>query len=442
MTRVAEEVRELEVESIAAGGDGVAREPDGRVVFVPRTAPGDRVRVALVEERRSYARGRALEVVEEGPGRRPPPCPHYPTCGGCQLQHLAPEAQREARRRIVRDALARIGGIEVEVGPLEAPGPDLGYRNRVSLTLRRGPQGVVAGYHRFDRPAELVDVDDCPLAEAPVRRAWRSLRAAWGPGAGALPGGDELRITLRGSAAGRVAILVEGGEPAEPGHPGTVAAAIPGLAAYHWRPAVGSRRRLAGADVLEERWSGLDLRLRPEAFLQANREVSDAMDRHLEEALAPGPGLRLLDLYAGVAARAAGWALVGAEVAACEASADAVATAREAAARHGARLHVVRGRVEDRLEGLLPADAVVVNPPRPGLSRPVARRLASGGAARLLYVSCDPATLARDLRRLGDGWSVEEVRPFDAFPQTAHVETVVRLRWTGGDGRSAGDARA
>lgn len=425
---------ELRVESIAGGGDGVARQADGRVVFVPRAAPGDRLRARIVEERRSWARGRIVELLEPGSGRREPPCPYYAVCGGCQLQHLGVPEQREARRRIVEDALRRIGGLDLEVPPLETAGPELGYRTRIALTLRRGEDGVTAGYHRFDRPAELVDVAECPLAEPAVNRAWRALRDAWGEGARRLPGGRELRITVRGSASGEVSLVVQGGEASDPGDPEGVADAVPALRAYHWRDASGRRRRLAGRETLEDVWSGLSLGLRPEAFLQVNRAVSEAMDRHLEERLGPAPGRRLLDLYAGVALRGLRWALAGAEVAACEVGGDAVETAREAARTHGAEIRIVRGRLEDRLDALLPADGAVVNPPRAGLSRPVSRRLALGGAGKLAYVSCDPATLARDLRRLGEGWSVEEVRAFDAFPQTAHVETIAWLRWTGGGG--------
>ncbi len=406
----------------------MAREPSGRVAFVPRAAPGDLVRVEIAEERASYARARILDVVEPGPGRRPAPCPYYRGCGGCQLQHLEPGSQREAKREIVRDALERIGRLEVEVPPLEAPGPEFGYRNRVTFTLRREAERVTAGYHRFDRAAELLDVEDCPLAEPAIREAWRALRAGWGEDAEALPSGPELRITLQASAAGSLALIVEGGDGRRPGRPDRVAAALPRLAAYHWRDAKGDRRRLAGGEVLEDEWSGLSLRLRPEAFLQVNRTVSEAMDRHLERGLAPRPGSRLLDLYAGVALRGIRWSREGAEVVACDVNEDAVRTAREAAKRHAPQLRILRGRVEERLDALLPADAAVVNPPRAGLGRAVTRRLAAGGLGRLAYVSCDPATLARDLARLAPAWSVDAVRAFDAFPQTAHVETITWLR--------------
>lgn len=421
---------EVSIQGVALGGDGVAREPGGRVLFVPRTAPGDRVRVQVTEERRRYARALPVELLAPGPGRASPPCPSYAAgCGGCQLQHLADEAQRDARRQGIRDALERIGGLVLEVPALLRKGTAFHYRNRVAFTLRRKGGHVVGGYRRFDAPGELVDVEECPLAEAPVNRAWRALREAWGPGGRALPGAEaELRVTVRASRAGRVALLVRGGDPGAPGEPGGLARAVEGLAAYHWRDDRGRRRHLAGGTTLAESWEGLELDLRPEAFLQVNRWASDLVSGFLDGLLGPPASLRILDLYAGVGTRAIRWALDGGRVIACEVGRDAVATGREAARRHGAPVRFVRGRVEDHLDGLLPADVVMVNPPRAGLSSPVSRRLARGGAERLVYVSCDPATLARDLRRLAPGWEVEGVQPFDAFPQTAHVETVAWLR--------------
>lgn len=439
MIAVAEE---LEVESVAVGGDGVARQESGRVVFLPRTAPGDRVRARITEEHGSWARGRAAEVLEPGPDRREPPCPLYDRCGGCQLQHMGYRAQLGAKRRAVSDALERIGGRTVDVPPVAAAERELGYRNRVTLTVRRdaGGERVEAGYHRWDAPDRLVDVDACPLAEPAVDRAWRRLRGAWGPGAERLPAGAELRVTVRGSARGRVTVLVEEDasegsarrEAPPEGDPGAVAEALgDDLSGYFWRPADGRRRRLAGEGRMEERWLGLDLRLGPDTFLQVNRTMTRRMEAWLDAAIgerAGGPeGRRILDLYAGAGARAIRWAREGAEVAACELSPEAVRDGREAAGDAGADVAFRAAPVEDALADLLPADLAVVNPPRAGLARPVAETLADASLDGLAYVSCDPATLARDLDRLGDRWTVEELRPFDAFPQTAHVETVAWL---------------
>lgn len=421
-----EETSILDVESVAVGGDGVAREESGRVVFVPRTAPGDRVEVRLREERASWARGEAVRLVEPGPGRREAPCPYYPGCGGCQLQHLTREAQLDAKRRIVRDALVRIGGLSPEVEPVRDPGPRFGYRNRVTLTLRRSDDGVRAGYHRHDDASRLVDVERCPLAEPPLNEAWTQLRESWGAEARHLPAGDELRITLRCALDGTTGLLVKGGDPEDPGRPDRITAALDGLSGYLWIPEGGERRLLAGESMLEDRWEGRRIRSDLGSFLQVNRRVAAAMERHLDALVGDPSGLRILDLYAGVGLRAMRWAERGARVEPCESDARAVEAGRRAAGE-GADVTFHHATVEEALPGLLPADEVVVNPPRTGLSEEVTDVLRGTRPGRLTYVSCDPATLARDLKRLGDGWRLRPVQPFDVFPQTAHVEAVVRL---------------
>lgn len=419
---------ELEIESVAAGGDGVAREPEGRVVFVPWTAPGERVRAVVTEDRGSYLRARLEAVLVPGPERTFPPCPHYGACGGCRLQHLSTEAQVDAKRVVVRDALRRIGKLDVDVPPLWMAGPRIGYRNRVTFTVRRETGGRVrAGYHAHGAPAELLDVVDCPLAEPAVGEAWRALRSGWGAAARRLPGGEEIRVTVRASATGATAVVLEGGRADAPGEPEALAQTVPGLACLAWRPDGGELRILAGEASLAERWQGFELELGPETFLQVNRRAAEAIERSLDEGIGDVEGLRILDLYGGVGTRALRWSLRGAETAACDADAGAVASGRVAAERYGAATELRAGRVEDAARDLLPADVVVVNPPRQGLSREVAGWLREASAGRLVYVSCDPATLGRDLTRLGAAWRVTGVEAFDAFPQTAHVETLAWL---------------
>jgi 23S rRNA (uracil1939-C5)-methyltransferase len=199
------------------------------------------------------------------------------------------------------------------------------------------------------------------------------------------------------------------------------------LIGCHHQSANGSLAHLAGAKTLEDRWQGIQFDLPADVFLQVNRTVSAAMDAWLDERAGNVDGMSILDLYAGVGARAIRWAGQGARVTACEVSGAAVDAGTAAAASVGAEVAFVADRVEQRIAYLLPADLVVVNPPRAGLSRLVSRALVSGEARSLAYVSCDPATLARDLARLASGWEVREVQPFDAFPQTAHVETIVWL---------------
>lgn len=415
---------ELTVEEIAAGGDGVARLDSGRVVFVPRTAPGDEVIAELTENRARWARGRVVAWRGLGEGRVTPECPVYDECGGCRMQHLRADLQCSALARGVSQTLARIGGREVRVEPLEPSDRRYGYRNRVTFTLRRTDEGVVAGYHRLRGP-RLVDVASCPLAEAPIREAWSALREGWGERAARLPQGRELRITLRASARGDVGLLVEGGSAA--GEPDRLLGAVPGLRSYWWAPGAGPREHLGGAAELTDVWEGRELQLRPRAFLQVNRAVAAGLEEHLDEELGPVQGRTVLDLYAGVGTRALRWTAAGARVVAVEAEPDAVETGRDVAGREGLDLDLRLASVEESLAERPEADVIVVNPPRAGLHEEVSARLARARADVLVYVSCDAATLARDLRRLGDGWRPRYARLFDAFPQTGHVETVLWL---------------
>jgi 23S rRNA (uracil1939-C5)-methyltransferase len=414
----------VRVEGIAAGGEGVGRLPDGRVVFTHRTAPGDLVEVTLTEQRKRWARGRLVRLVEASGERREAPCPFYAECGGCTLEHLRYDAQLEAKSRIVADGLVRIGRLETEPPPV-APSPrETRYRNRVSFALRRlGSGRVVAGFHALGDPGRVIDVDGrCLLPEMAVAAVWDRLRAAWGPDARRLPSGERLRLTLRGTADGEVALLVEGGFA--PGRPDELLAAVDGLAAVWHRPEGAPAVLLAGAPTLRERWGGEEVELGGAAFLQVNREAAALLEAYVLEAVGPPAGLKVVDAYCGVGIHARRLARAGAAVVGIELDPDAVAAANRDAPP-GARFFA--GAVETLLSEHLPADAVILNPPRGGLAPEVAETLATNRTERIVYVSCDPATLARDLRRLGDGFRLAAVRAFDLFPQTAHVETVAVL---------------
>jgi 23S rRNA (uracil1939-C5)-methyltransferase len=401
------------VRGIAAGGAGVADLPDGRVVFVPRTAPGDRASIRLVKSRPRWAEGALEHLDAPSDERRDALCPLYDECGGCQLQHLPYVRQLEWKGRIVADVLTRIGGLEGIEPPEVVPSPlETEYRNRVSFTLRRLRGGrVVAGFHALGRPAHVVDVDDeCVLPRPALREAWRALRRSWGPGARLLPPAGRLRLTLRESTEG-VVLVVEGGD--DGWSAAELAAAVPGIRAV-WHRA-GSAR--AEPRLLEGSFDETAT-----AFVQVNPEVAHQMQDHV--ARIAGSGARAIDAYCGAGAyghslAGAGWKVTGIErdPAACEAAARG--------APEG--FTVLQGGVESLLAKELPADLVIVNPPRAGLDPDVVRTLSSGQAGRILYVSCDPATLARDVSGLTQRYDVGELRCFDLFPQTAHVESVVEL---------------
>jgi len=414
----------LTINGIAAGGTGVGRLADGRVVFVQRAAPGDTVEVEILEEKPRWLRARVLRIIEASSARRTPPCPYYEQCGGCTLQHLAYPAQLKAKSQIVRDSLQRIGHVAVESPAIEPSPDEFHYRNRVSFTLTRlGSRRVVAGFHALDEPDRLVDIaGDCLLTEPALADVWRGLRAHWGENANRLPAGETLRLTLQTTSGGDTTLLVEGGFGE--GRPDALVDAVPGLISIWSRAADGSIRPLAGEEVVREQRNGEPIDLSGGTFLQVNRGAAALMEDYIAELAGDVASQRVIDAYCGVGIHARRLAARGAWVTGIEIDARAVAEARRAC---GSGAQFVEGRVEDEIGKVLPADLVIVNPARAGLDAGVVEALLARPSGRILYVSCDAATLARDVARLEPGFLIRSVRGFDLFPQTAHVETVVEL---------------
>jgi 23S rRNA (uracil1939-C5)-methyltransferase len=438
---------EVEVTSVGAGGAGVARLSDGRVTFVHGTAPGDVCRVELTEVRKRWTRARLVDIVSAGPDRRTPPCPFAGECGGCTLEHLEYDAQLQVKVRLVTDALERIGGLrrfpEVEMHPSPR---EFRYRNRVSFTLRRSPEGrVVAGFHHLDDPNRIVDVDGrCLLPESPIGEVWDRIRAGWGPGAGRLPPGPELRLTLRALEDDQVLLLIEGGSPSRDAHEsdsvgkgafareGTgddgaeeLLRAAEGLASIWHRAGRGDvARLLAGAADLEEEWLGSRHPVRPGVFLQVNREGARILHGLVLRELGAPARRRVVDAYCGVGVYGRRMALHGAQAVGIELDPDAARVAESFGVEN---FTVVQGSVEGELPRALPADLVVLNPPRAGVAEAVTEALLARPPHRLVYVSCDPATLARDVGRLGDAFRIRRIQAVDLFPQTSHVETILTM---------------
>lgn len=422
------------MDSIAAGGEGVGRLPDGRAVFVHRTAPDELVSVRLTSERPRWARGQLLEILEPSPVRRPGVCPHYGECGGCTLEHLEYDAQLEAKRGIVRSALARIGGLTVDVPRVVASPREFRYRNRVSFALRRLPGGhVIAGFHALKDPDRIVDVDGaCLLPEEPIARAWNSLRASWGENAELLPSGRSLRLTLRSTATGAVSLLIEGGN--RDGRLDELTNGATGIAAIWHRPGEGEEAfHAAGERGLPEAWGDESFEVSGRAFLQVNREAAALLDAHVLDQCGDVEMLDVVDAYCGIGAHARRLARRGARVTGIELDPEAIriaeslSLAADSTGSAGLAPTYLRDRVEAVIESCLPADLVLLNPPRAGVVEEVTHALLNQPPARILFVSCDPATLARDLKRLSPRFELSSIRCFDLFPQTAHVETVVTL---------------
>lgn len=407
------------IESIAAGGAGVAR-IDGLVVFTPRTAPGDLVELSFVKRDR-LGQGRLARVLEASPARIAPRCRHYDgdQCGGCQLQHLSSDAQREAKRRIVADAFARIAKRAVNV-PEVVPSPsDWGYRNKLTLTLRWSDGKWRGGMHRWDDVDRLFVLEECPITHPRVVAGWRGVLAE----GRLLPRARELRGAVR-LAGEQLALLVEGGTHWP--HAREFAALLPSFGSVRWIDAGGRSHDIAAFGAPRP----------PASFEQVNPALAERLHgdvvREVTSLLGPTsgemPARSVIDAYAGVGETAAALSALGLRVTAIELDAEAA----DHASRHLAPpSRVVASRVEDAIASLLPADAVILNPPRAGVDARVCDALEAHASSTsapqgVVYVSCNPATLARDVARL-PSYRVARVQPYDMFPQTAHVETLCLL---------------
>ena len=414
----------LRIRGLSSDGAGVGNLSDGRVVFVPRTAPGDEVRVRVTHGKPRWARGQLHELCVPSPDRVSPACPYYEECGGCTLQHVAYAQQLHWKGDTVRAALGRISHVDVEP-PVVVPSPkERGYRSRVTFTLVRLKGGrVVAGFHHLFAPHRIVDVSDgCILPEPAVASVWTGLRQAWGEGARRLPSGRKLRLTLRAMDEG-VILVVEGGRG--PGRPDILLREVDGLVAVWAVRPKGGGKLLAGLTQVHDTRFGETVRTEPTTFLQVNREASEALHRWVVDQGSVRSGERVVDAYCGVGLYGRDLARRGADVLGIERDTEAA----KAAARDAPECFTVwTGAVEDRMAEALPAGLVVLNPPRSGVEARVTEVLRAAGPPRLIYVSCDPATLARDIGRLSSSYEVVDVRAFDLFPQTAHVEVVVVLK--------------
>jgi 23S rRNA (uracil1939-C5)-methyltransferase len=406
------DIAEIDVRSIAAGGDGVGR-LDRLAVFVPRTAPGDRVRARIAIQNR-FARGTLLDVLEPSVDRIEPPCGHYRVdrCGGCQLQHLSYDAQLRAKAGIVRDSLQRIGKRQIELPQVRASEREWRYRTKLTLAMQRVDDGWVIGLHPYDDAAAVFQLADCPITDERVIAVWKEIMRA----SAFYPEASALRTAVRLLDAG-AAVTVEGG--ARWRHADEFFAAVPSATELWWVPDDEPRRQLAARSTAPgEAHTGA-------SFAQVNPVVARELQAYVVDRVRGYRPRSVIDAYAGVGDTAEPLARDGARVTAIELDRDA---ARRCAARLPSGSRVLTGRVEDLLARALPADVVIVNPPRGGLHDRVPGQLlrASPRPRAVVYVSCSPGTLARDLARLAD-YRLASIVSFDMFPQTAHVETVCEL---------------
>ena len=401
---------DVRIDSIAAGGDGVARH-EGMVVFVPRAAPGDLLRVSARQEGR-LMRASILQVLEPSRERVEPECEHYTRdkCGGCQIQHLDyARGQLPAKSRIIADALTRIGKLAIADAPeVEASTKEWRYRTKLTLAMRRAGNSWIAGLRRFDDPDAVFQLRDCPITDRRVLDAWKGVLAQQE----LLPRAPSLRGAVRLLESG-FSFTLEGGQ-AWP-RSDRFFEAIAGLAQLWWKPEGKGRSLLASRRGGEAGAS----------FTQINPAVAARLREWVIKLATAARPVVAVDAYAGTGDVAVALAEQGAQVTAIEIDR---AASRLCAQRLPEGSRAVAAPVEHALPRALPADLVVLNPPRTGLDEQVPQQIQSATTlpATLIYVSCNPATLARDIRRL-DRYTLRSLRAFDMFPQTAHVETVCEL---------------
>jgi 23S rRNA (uracil1939-C5)-methyltransferase len=440
---------ELVVDRLAYGGNGVAR-MDGFVVFVRRGLPGDRVRARVTKVKRSHAEALAYEWLEHSDRRVPAPCNHYPACGGCRFQDLAYEEQVAAKEEQVADALRRIGGIDdVELEPIVPAGSPFFYRNKLEYSFTQLEDGPTLGFHKAGRWDEVLEVERCWLT-TDVGNALRNAVRSWAREEGLeaydqADGTGYLRhlVVREGRNTGQILVqlVTAPGERFESGYLVEVLRRFPEVRSVHWSvndtPAEVTNlptRLLWGEDAIEEELCGLRFRVRPNAFLQTNTEMAERLYALAREYAGLTGGETVWDLYCGIGTIGLLLARDALGVWGIDLSEESVACALENADLNGiANTSFFAGNVGQVVEELLdrsgPPDVVVVDPPRAGLAGKALRRLGRIGAARIVYVSCNPTTLAGDVKQLREAWGYRLVRAraVDMFPHTPHIETVALL---------------
>ena len=419
---------EVTVERAVYRGQGLARH-EGQVVFVPRGLPGDVLRVRVASVTPGYVKAEIEQVVTAGPGRSDARCPHFAQCGGCAYQHLDPAAQAALKESVLRDALRRAG--TAWEGPIVVrPSPPEGWRTRATLHVEQGRDGVRLGFHR-EASHDVVDIERCLQLSAPMMAGARGLRDALAARPGLARAVRDVELAESFDGRRLVASLETTLDPKEASGAASLGDAVPSLTGLGLVAGEGRRRRfllLRGDAHVDATVHGLHLRAHVQSFFQANRFLVDAL---VQEVLDRTPaGGSVLDLYAGVGLFALPLGRRAEEVRGLELSPNAVEDARANAAAAGlSHVRIHSGDVREMAElPPRPDERIVLDPPRTGAGAEVVRMVAARKPSSVVYVSCDPPTLGRDLKVFAaEGYAPDSIAAFDLFPDTFHVETVVHL---------------
>jgi 23S rRNA (uracil1939-C5)-methyltransferase len=426
---------QLTIEKLVYGGDGLARLPAdehgrGKAAFLPFVLEGETVEASLLEQKRGFARARVDHILQASPLRIAAKCPYFGECGGCHYQHTSYAHQLEIKAAILKENLRRIAKLELATDLILHPSPEWNYRNRTRMQVRDEPQFAL-GYYQFNSH-EVLSVEHCPISSPLINRAvaavWQIGRAGkMGPGIQEIEffanaEDSELLLQLHATEIRRQAAIQIAEEIK------SVLPEIVGVSVRRRRAGHGSETEQIvnlGAGSLAYKTQRASYRVSQGAFFQVNRHLVDKLVGTVTEGQS---GDLALDLYAGVGLFSTILSRSFAQVIAVESSPT---SHPDLVHNSPSNVRTVPTSTEQFLETVadkLRPNFVVVDPPRHGLGETVVRRLAGLGAGRMVYVSCDPATLSRDLASLlGAGYHIQQAHVVDLFPQTYHLESVFHL---------------
>ncbi|MBX3718485.1 MAG: 23S rRNA (uracil(1939)-C(5))-methyltransferase RlmD [Parachlamydiales bacterium] len=415
------------IDAIAFGGQGILRD-NGFVVFVPFTAPGDFVEIELTSKKKQFGEGKLLHLIEPSPLRTEPRCPYFGVCGGCQFQHLSYSAQLEMKRKFIEDALKRIAHAPIGVGPVIPSEKNWAYREHIRLNIRLQNQMLIAGYVGQEHNT-FLSVSQCPIFHPendPLLIDLHNFLAQLDQ-----ENDPPLHVRIFKQSNQYLLIFSFSGKIAKDLN----AKAERALQTYStWKGIILSSPHETihvGKTQCSFEIFGLKLHYSPFGFIQNHADQSKKLYQYILDEV-PSNAKRVLDLYSGIGVTSLLLANKGIETLGIESHPDTVAMAEQNAKMNGLdRAAFYCGKAESVIGRFLKQhsyDVVLLNPPRTGLDARVISEVATASPERLIYVSCMPSTLARDIAQfLKNGYQIEHVQGFDMFPQTTHVETVITL---------------
>ena len=400
------------IEKLIFGGDALAHLPDGRAVFIPFVLPDETVHIRLVEDKPRFARGIPVEIIKPSPWRISPKCPYFTTCGGCHYQHISYERQGDFKLEILRDQLTRIG--KLQNPPLKKIIPSStawNYRNNIQF--HPSDDGDLC-FMDF-QGKELVPIHECHLPMARINEVWPQVHLE--------PDSGISRLSFRQDSREEIMALLEGEDESAP----EFEMDLPISATYLNHE--GETTNLAGEDALLFQIHDQNLRVSPESFFQVNNAQAEAMVSYINDLVSTHASkLKILELFSGVGLFSLFLAEHATKLVAIESSPSACFDFAINLDRFD-NVDLYEGTVEDVLPGLdFSPDLVLLDPPRSGLEKEACLALIALGCPEIIYISCDPATLARDLKYFTEvGYELREIQAFDMFPQTFHIESISHL---------------